>query len=1116
MTTAIERHKHGLFTFATTSPLLLTVNCGQNAHNQTKGSPRKRSATHQQESFLLPTIPLESATIMRMLEAGDDPWAEGGFQFDEGHPQEKLPSRPTDLLPFGMSVTSQPIWTSHCAWRVFQAHPAIYVNRQMPPSAVEIASWTVYSANNAYYTIIKTYRSIAPRYAFLLLLLIELLTHWHKLWNGSFFELKPLKQLGLRIQLGHPPGQKCPGTLARGTLGGPPQHDDFCIIDCNGIHEVALDICTCPSAPERATQLLRARLFPATSTRPRTAASFQVLRLFHLVSFEAKCSPFEFYNALARLTNNNGTFQPRDRYREFVTMTREWRFIQMVKRAGQGHETGGCRNIPAGACALLCPACPQPGKNLPADGSWKNGPPHERFRYSLFLAIDANFKMKRKQVSSEGVDPGLNQGSAFFSDVSTYMDHVRKHWGLEQEKSTCVSHDAVNEPDRESRGTASSGIGTVDCARHNMKRPNAVGDLQKGERYINMDYMLWKSLNPAQYNDLVDIIVSYDIACQWSKNVWLRIAKYDDPLRDAALRNPTRRFVFLIPKFHLPAHIERCNVDYSFDLTPNVGRTDGEAPERGWANANPLASSTREMGPGARRDTIDDHFNDWNHKKILGIGKSLLEKMKTAITEMVETRMELAELEAVLPMGVVQSWHEAMEKWEEDATQPNPFSVTSKVESVQDIRARLKDPSPSAFYEAPPAFNTLDDIHDDLHAADLIAMALTLEEQRHTLASDAAELGIHATTIQKASISEREAKLQRKFVSWFDIQINFAPEVAAVRAGDDSRLANSGDVETTRGSTLYDMQLLLPSSLISRSGVLVRPSHAWYEFQLRKGRALHLLEELRRLLLVRTQKYKAKDKHASGVAGHTRAGKAIQAIDGRIRHIAEDYRRTRTALLSLTEVVGNTTWKAVLKDLKQADVRAMPRALFADPDHRKRKRGDDDTPKEMSWIWRMGIGSVPVEVAVDSLSAAAASSAEAAVAATNEGLRVEWAKTRARAKRWAEEVELLQEEMRRVLVFCSWRAGWWKERRNRREGQGLDSAITSGLRAYADRQAHIQVALRTQFEGNWRDIPTFLELGLKQVKQIHIDAQSQLEGMLSMTVDDDAAFQAVPERPDQN
>jgi hypothetical protein len=33
-------------------------------------------------------------------------------------------------------------------------------------------------------------------------------------------------------------------------------------------------------------------------------------------------------------------------------------------------------------------------------------------------------------------------------------------------------------------GLAASGLGAVDCARHDMKRPLAVGDLLKGERYV--------------------------------------------------------------------------------------------------------------------------------------------------------------------------------------------------------------------------------------------------------------------------------------------------------------------------------------------------------------------------------------------------------------------------------------------------------------------------------------------------------------------------------------------------------------------------------------------------------------------------------------------------------
>jgi hypothetical protein len=53
-------------------------------------------------------------------------------------------------------------------------------------------------------------------------------------------------------------------------------------------------------------------------------------------------------------------------------MVREWRNIKMLKRAGRGHDPGGVDATQEGECAILCPACPQPGKNLPDD--WKSFP----------------------------------------------------------------------------------------------------------------------------------------------------------------------------------------------------------------------------------------------------------------------------------------------------------------------------------------------------------------------------------------------------------------------------------------------------------------------------------------------------------------------------------------------------------------------------------------------------------------------------------------------------------------------------------------------------------------------------------------------------------------------
>ncbi|KAJ7929448.1 hypothetical protein B0H13DRAFT_2228508 [Mycena leptocephala] len=141
--------------------------------------------------------------------------------------------------------------------------------------------------------------------------------HQIETWNDEFFVPNTLKDLGLRVQLGHGRRGECPGTVAKiaeeakrtpEEVEKAKKAEGFCIVDTNGIHEVTLDFCTCGRAQAHDVQLLRARLFPATTTRPPSAATFRVLRKFHLMSFETKCSTYEFYNALARESNNTGNF----------------------------------------------------------------------------------------------------------------------------------------------------------------------------------------------------------------------------------------------------------------------------------------------------------------------------------------------------------------------------------------------------------------------------------------------------------------------------------------------------------------------------------------------------------------------------------------------------------------------------------------------------------------------------------------------------------------------------------------------------------------------------------------------------------------------------------------
>jgi hypothetical protein len=88
-------------------------------------------------------------------------------------------------------------------------------------------------------------------------------------------------------------------------------------------------------------------------------------------------------------------------------------------------------------------------------------------------------------------------------------------------------------------------------------------------------------------------------------------------------------------------------------------------------------------------------------------------------------------------------------------------------------------------------------------------------------------------------------------------------------------------------------------------------------------------------------------------------------------------------------------------------------------------------------------------------------------------LCVEWAKAKARADRWEEEVVLLDEEMRRVLAFCDWKNVWWKAQIvHRTEGSGEGTVVSpelaEGLSAFAHEQAAMETALATSFAGKWR------------------------------------------------
>jgi hypothetical protein len=168
-------------------------------------------------------------------------------------------------------------------------------------------------------------------------------------------QVTSLKKLGHHTQLGHPIDQCC--ILLQQAF-----NNDFVLIDTDGIHEIALDFCGCEMSQTHVKQLLHHGCFPVTSTDPRTAVTFWLLYHYQIVSFESKASAYEFYHLLMHLMDNTGMMK--QKVHLYLPTTSKYLIItlRIIMKPSCGTSEG--------ECMVLCPACPQPGKNLPI--GWEN------------------------------------------------------------------------------------------------------------------------------------------------------------------------------------------------------------------------------------------------------------------------------------------------------------------------------------------------------------------------------------------------------------------------------------------------------------------------------------------------------------------------------------------------------------------------------------------------------------------------------------------------------------------------------------------------------------------------------------------------------------------------
>ncbi|KAF7288208.1 CxC2 domain-containing protein [Mycena chlorophos] len=435
--------------------------------------------------------------------------------------------------------------------------------------------------------------------------------HNIKKWENNFFSTIPLKALGLRIQLGH-------GCVAAACPSPVPACDEFVVIHTNGIHVVAVDFCDCDGHEPHYLQLLRSRLFPATVKRPESCATFCCLDQFQLASLQAGTTAQNFYTILELSTNAVG-FKPPDRYRAFLRMSREYRSLLMLKRAGSGVQ-------PAHLQALICPRI-----------GW-SAAPEDQCIYTQFTATDACFALKRRLISSEARDPALSCGWSYMVEPGPYREYLRTTTN-KQEMSTCSGLAALEQANTKfSKGYVATGVGMVVCARHEFVLPNAVGDLQKGERYSNMDYIYASALR--HLHRLLRLMASYDIVCQWCKKLFERLAK-------------------LPVLLHILGHTTDCKAKYNLNYVPGSGQTDAEGIERAWA--------------GSRADG-SKHETDGSGGKLVGLPALLRRRLGNAIEER-NRQMDEFEVFSAAQADSVPDWRQMVLDYEADGSKKYPYAT---------------------------------------------------------------------------------------------------------------------------------------------------------------------------------------------------------------------------------------------------------------------------------------------------------------------------------------------------------------------------------------------------------------------------------------------------------
>ncbi|KAI0061020.1 hypothetical protein BV25DRAFT_1827265 [Artomyces pyxidatus] len=861
--------------------------------------------------------------------------------------------------------------------------------------------------------------------------------HQMEYWEGTYFRRTSLRELGLVIRLGHG-GKPCPFAQPTATVT---------IVHTNGIHTCDVDYCGCMPPGEYVPvatplQLANAGLFPATFKQPRTATTFQASREFNQFTLQAKINAQDYHAVKLRLTNNAFRDDVPDRYRQILTSHRQFAFLQTLKRFGESVR----EKYSPGSLVVLCPACAQPGKNM--DPNWRDTPKEDEYIHALIYAKDGNFQQSQHKKKMDLLDSAFTRGGGYYADeveCACYLASVADDPESSKETSTCSKFHAVSAGRFD--GKQVSGVISMVCAPHGLVMGSGTVDLTKGERFSHVDFATVSATRP--YKDLKLHISSYDINCQYGINFDKRMANFPG---GPPVFPETRR---CIPKFHLPAHKGECKHRNSFYLTEGVGMTDGESVERRWAVQNAIALSAREMGPGYRHDTLNDHNGDYNMQKVFKMAAFLVDKLDQAkpAAELSESAFQRSEITFRLRNRPIENWSAQLEEFNRKIQDPmwRKKSIRSPYEPAGD-----KAPTEKQALETLKRDAGLLDDDDDAEAEQgmtgYLKLGLDLEGRQYDLRCKIKDNGYSPTNAMKTAVEEARARLE--------LQIQRLETLHTKVLGSTTHsLKSSLKLEKTftwpatrdeQDVMPEDVILLLPSSF--PEPVLKHlqfKSYVGAELLLRKGRACDNLRELRLKISMKSFLWRS-NKDSFGQVAKTRHQNVVQRAYKASARLRDLYNSTRMKML----VLGLEPTDINFQPLTEDDCRVV--ALL----HAVEKPGQS-TREDRSWLWRDGQYR--------------ASTSTAAEAQWDEELdRLTWFRANAKRTRWREQVKRVEESIRMTQRHWYDDQQIWLER----AAHPGDSLSERGAAAYAAKQAAMYARLLKEAQDKY---PEYLRMSPEQM-----------------------------------